>query len=55
MPERTKPTYMPLLGIPARAESDCQRCGEVIRKGDRICYRRGWAIHVRCQSGGDDE
>lgn len=24
MPERTKPTYMPLLGLRARAESDCQ-------------------------------
>ena len=45
----------PLPGIPARAETDCQRCGETIHKGDRIAFRRGWAIHVRCVGGGDDE
>ncbi len=48
-------TSRPQPGLAARAESDCQRCGLTIRVGDRIVFRRGWAIHVRCASGGDDE
>lgn len=51
----TAPRSHPQPGIPARAESDCQRCGLTIHKGDRIVYRRGWAIHVRCAPGGDDQ
>lgn len=51
----TRRTTDPQPGIAARAETDCQRCGLTIHKGDRICYRRGWAIHVRCANGGDDE
>ena len=45
----------PQPGLEARTESDCQRCGDTIHKGDRYVFRRGWAIHVRCVGGGDDE
>lgn len=51
----TRRTSAPLPGIAARAETDCQRCGDPIHVHDRIVYRRGWAIHVRCANGGDDE
>lgn len=51
--KRTVSTPEP--GIRARTETDCQRCGLTIHIGDRIIYRRGWAIHVTCAAGGDDQ
>lgn len=42
-------------GLGANFEGDCARCPQPIRRGDRIVFNRGSAIHVSCAAGQDDE
>lgn len=45
----------PEPGIPARWATICARCKDDVNKGDRVVYRRGAYIHVRCCSGQDEQ
>lgn len=41
-------------GFPAAHSGYCNRCGNVVRIGDRVVTRRDGVMHVGCASGQDD-
>jgi len=57
MTRRYRPSILPrdpAPGVPATYPGQCARCSGPIIRGERISFRRGHAVHCRCQSGEDE-
>jgi len=44
----------PPQGVAAKRNGQCDTCSGPIIRGERIFFRRGHAVHCRCQSGEDE-